>query len=140
MVRLAPRLLRAVLTAFGLVGLGGEGGVDHLDFVGGRRVVGVDLRGLGVGVTEELLQRAQRDFAGGGQLGGEGVAEVVEADGSYAGVAAGGLEALGDFAAVERVAGLRVGEDEVIVAVVDGPSRPVVEGGEECAGAVSDGS
>src|SRR3954464_7025636 len=80
-------------------GLGGEGGVDHLDFVRRGCVVGVDLGGLGVGVAEELLQGAERDLAGGGELGGEGVAEVVEADGSYASVAAGGLEALGDLAA-----------------------------------------
>ena len=93
MVRLAPRLLRAVLTAFGLVGLGGEGGVDHLDFVGGRRVVGVDLRGLGVGVAQELLEGAERDLARSSELGGEGVAEVMEADGANASVPAGGLEA-----------------------------------------------
>ena len=63
--------------------------------------MGVDLGGLGVGVAEELLEGAERDLARSSELGGEGVAEVVEADGSDAGVAAGGLEALGDFAAVE---------------------------------------
>jgi hypothetical protein len=84
----------------GLLGLGGKGSIDHLDLVGGGCVVGVDLGGLGVGVAEEFLQGAERDFAGGGELGGEGVAEVVEADASNAGIAAGRLEALGDLAAV----------------------------------------
>jgi hypothetical protein len=36
----------------------------------------VDLGGLSVGVAEELLQRAERDLARGGELGCEGVAEV----------------------------------------------------------------
>jgi len=93
----------------GLLGLGGKGSIDHLDLVGGGCVVGVDLGGLGVGVAEELLEGAERDLARSSELGGEGVAEVVEADGSDAGVAAGGLEAFGDFAAVEGVGGLRGG-------------------------------
>ena len=96
--------------------------------------MGVDLGGLGVGVAEELLEGAERDLARSSELGGEGVAEVVEADGSDAGVAAGGLEAFGDCAAVEGVAGLRVGEDEVFVAVVDGAGRPLVERSEEAVG------
>ena len=100
MGRLPPRLLGAVLTALGLFRFGSESGVDHLDLVGGRRVVGVDLRGFGVGVAEELLEGAERDLARSSELGGEGVAEVVEADASNAGIAAGRLEALGDLAAV----------------------------------------
>jgi len=72
-----------------VLGIGGEGGVDHLDFVRRRCVVGEDLDGFCVGVAEELLERPERDLAGGGELGGERVAEVVEADGSHAGVAAG---------------------------------------------------
>jgi hypothetical protein len=44
------------------------------------------------------------------------------------------LEALGDLAAIKRVAGLWVGEDQVVVAVVDGAGRPVVDGGEEAVG------
>jgi len=96
--------------------------------------MGIDLRGLGVGTADEFVERAERDLAGGGQLGSEGVAEAVEANGPGAGVAAGDLEALGDLAAVKRVAGLWVGEDQVVVAVVDGAGRPVVDGGEEAVG------
>ena len=43
--------------------------------------MGIDLRGLGVGTADEFLERAERDLAGGGQLGSEGVAEAVEANG-----------------------------------------------------------
>ena len=56
--------------------------------------MGIDLRGLGVGTADEFLERAERDLAGGGQLGSEGVAEAVEANWPGAGVAAGDLEAL----------------------------------------------
>ena len=43
--------------------------------------MGIDLRGLGVGTADEFVERAERDLAGGGQLGSEGVAEAVEANG-----------------------------------------------------------
>src|SRR6476646_2482904 len=78
--------------------LGSDSGVDHLDFVGGESVMVIDLRGLGVGTADEFLERAERDLAGGGRLGSEGVAEAVEANGPGAGVVAGDLEALGDLA------------------------------------------
>ena len=91
--------------------------VDHLDLVLGRGVVGVDLGRLGVGVAEELLDRAHR-LPVGGQARAERVAQIVESDRGDSGSPTCRLEALGDLGAVERVAGLRVGEDEVLVGVV----------------------
>lgn len=50
----------------------------------------------------------------------KGVAQVVKADLAHAGGDAGVLEAFGDLAAVQGVAGERVGEDEVVVVGVEG--------------------
>ncbi len=95
--------------------------------------MGVYLGRLGVGVTEELLDRSHR-LAGGGEARRECVAQVVKADHADPAVAAGLLEALCDLAAIERVAGLRVGEDEIVVAVVGGPLGPAVQFAREAVG------
>jgi hypothetical protein len=59
-------------------------------------------------VAEELLDRAQR-LPADREPGREGMAQVVELDRAHPHRDAGGLEALGDLAPIERVAGLRVG-------------------------------
>src|SRR5215216_1689941 len=93
--------------------------VDHLHLASRRRVVGVDLRRLEVGMAEVLLDRAQR-HAGRGEGGGEGMAEVLKADRMYAGLLAGALEAARDLRAVPRYAQLGMGEYEVVVVAEDG--------------------
>ena len=56
-----------------------EGALDHRVLLGARGVVGVDQRRLEVAVAHPLLDGAHR-HPGGGHLGAEGVAQVVEAD------------------------------------------------------------
>ena len=73
--------------------------VDESDLVLWRGVVGVDLGRLGVGVAEELLDRADR-CAGRREAGCEGVAQVVEADWPDTGVGARRLEALAELGPV----------------------------------------
>ena len=71
--------------------------------------MGVDLGRLRVGVTEELLDRAER-FPVGRQARAERMAQIVKSDDMHARVAAGALKALGDLAAIDGVAGLWVRE------------------------------
>jgi hypothetical protein len=87
-----------------------------------RRVARVDLGCLRVGVAEVLLDRPQRD-AGSREAGREGMAQIVEADRADAGGTTCRLEALADLAAVQRVPGLGVGENEVVVCIERSPSR-----------------
>ena len=91
--------------------------IGALAGVGG--VVGVDAGGAVVAVAEPFLDRAER-CAGGGHAGAEGVAEVVEADGSEAGSAGGGLEAFADEGGVEDAAARGVAEDEIELSLVAG--------------------
>lgn len=85
----------------------------------GRLVVRVDLCGLRVGLAHPLLQRPERD-AGGGHAGAEGVAQLVERDRADLGVLERLAEAADELGAVERMAGLGVAEDEILVARVEG--------------------
>jgi hypothetical protein len=62
------------------------------------------------------------------------VAQVVKADRAHTGVDAGGLETLGDLAAVDRVAGRRVSEDEVVGGGVQRPARPAINLASEAVG------
>ena len=73
-----------------------------------------------------LLQRAQR-HAGGGHLRPERVAQVMEPLLTDAGSPAVALEALEQLGAVERLAGVRVREDEVVVGSVGGLPVQIVE-------------
>jgi hypothetical protein len=61
-----------------------------------RRVVGVDQRGLEVPVAEPLLKGPKRD-AGGGAVGAEGVAKVVEAQAPEASTGQRPVEALAEL-------------------------------------------
>jgi hypothetical protein len=69
-------------------------------------------------VTHPLLQRSQRHVARGGDARAERVPEVVETHNSDAGAATRALEALADPRSIERLAGLRVREDQVVIAGV----------------------
>ena len=75
----------------------------------------VDLGGLDVGVAKELLDRAD-GLAAGGQSRTKRVPEIVETiRPTDTGSPTCCLESLGHLRAVERVAGLRMREDEVLV-------------------------
>jgi hypothetical protein len=74
----------------------------------------VDLGGLDVGVAKELLDRAD-GLAAGGQSRTKRVPEIVETNRADTGSPTCCLESLGHLRAVERVAGLRMREDEVLV-------------------------
>ena len=91
--------------ASGRAGPGAECSTDDLRLVLAGLVIGVDQRRLGVAVPHPLLQRSQRDLAGGGDARAERVPQVVEAHDADAGAAARALEALADL---ERSSGLPV--------------------------------
>jgi hypothetical protein len=65
-------------------------------------------------VAEERLDRAHR-LAGRGKARRERMHQVAEPDGAHAGVRARALEASAKLRPVERLTGLRVREDEVVV-------------------------
>jgi hypothetical protein len=65
---------------------------------------------------------------------GVNVAEIVELDHPHPGVAARLLKAPGHLRAVDWVAGMRVGEDEILVGVVEGALRPAIEFGGQAGG------
>jgi len=70
-------------------------------------------------LAHPLLQRPERN-AGGGHAGPERVAQLVEGDGPDLGSLHGLAEAADELRSVERVAGLRIAEDEILVARVKG--------------------
>ena len=89
-------------------------------------VVSVDQHSLVVAVPEPLLQRPQGD-AGGGAAGGERVPERVEGDPVLPAIAVAhprrlhrGFEPLPHLRGVVRVAGLGVGQHELVVCLVGG--------------------
>jgi hypothetical protein len=88
--------------------------IDSRDLVRRWRVVRVDLGRLGVSVAKELLDRAER-LPIGREPSSERVAQIVECDHADAGKPAGILKAPGELAAIDRVTGLRMREDEIVV-------------------------
>src|SRR5215213_11597534 len=95
-----------------------EGALDPLGFLLARLVVGVDVGGLRAPMAEPFLERLER-HAGGGESRPEGVAEIVEPDRAHSGSLARLLEALQELGAIERLAGVGMREDEVVLAVPD---------------------
>lgn len=93
----------------------------------------VDLCRFRVGVAGKLLNRSER-LAGRCQPRGERVSEVVEANDADAGLAAGLLEASRDLAAVQRLTGERVREDQIVVGRERGAPRPGIELADESVG------
>jgi hypothetical protein len=86
-----------------------------LVFVG--LVVGVDERCLEVTVAHPLLEGPE-GYADGSHSGSEGVAQVMKADALQTSPLCGGLEALEKARPVERVTGVRVAEDQVVVMLI----------------------
>jgi len=66
-------------------------------------------------VSHPLLKGAEATPRRRGDPRAEGVPEIMEADDTDAGPPAGSLEALAYVRAVERLPGLRVSEDEIVV-------------------------
>src|SRR5438128_1103406 len=111
----------------------GERIVHHLYLVLRRRVVGIDLCGRGVGVSEELLNRPER-LPRRCEAGSERVAQVVEPHDAHVGLATRCLEAPRDLRAVERAATLRVGKDEIVIRGVGRALRKAVQLAREAIG------
>ena len=96
------------------IGASAERALDEFALVLAGLVVGVDQGRLEIPVAHPLLERPQR-HPGAGHPGPKGVAEIMEAQLTDLRSPGGSLEPLQQSGAVERVAGLRVTEDEVVV-------------------------
>lgn len=74
----------------------------------------VDLCRLAVGMTQELLDRPHR-LTGRSQPRGKGVTQIVKAHLMDFRLYTGLLEALGDLGTVDRIPGMWMSEDEIII-------------------------
>jgi ADP-ribose pyrophosphatase YjhB (NUDIX family) len=96
------------------IGVGSEGALDDRRLLVRGRVVGVDLRRGDVAMAQPLLEGAHR-HAGRGHARTEGVAQVVRGVLRQSGGGERGGEPVADVVVAQRLAGRRVGEDERLV-------------------------
>ena len=99
------------------------------------RVVSVDLGRTRVGVAHPLLDRAQRR-AGGGHLGAERVAQLVEGEVPHLSAGQRVAAALSQLGGVEDVARRRVREDQVLVAAPVRALKVALELGSQAVGLI----